>query len=602
MQREKKDAEEAARGKPDNADESPHSNQPKATNEDATKPSSTSKTAASGTTSEESKKQPTGSSHTRPKHQKTRSASAREATFASLQRALNAAVASREHCGPGDANDSDASVSPTAVVPPNNQITGSAADDGDDEQGIFHHSFSGLETAQDSPVPWTSQPSQEAFGYGALNTAFTSSEESLGAHALDGTTHQNSSNEVPSQNVQLQPPMEEWVNQVPAPSQPFAAHRAASDAGASYNTMQYSLQPPEVPLSRRGSSDESADTVEGTGVQTGSSHNLQQPGPPPAQTEEPAKGTGKGVDIAGRRKRPRPAAIGTSGAGRSLAASTMSPTARVPSANSGVRQSKSAQSLNSRYAGVKKASTAQRSPLNLSTFTEPGSLNTKAEMSSMLQPSVTTNSLAPPTPITPETLHHLLPTSPADGGYCLSTQTTNPFYPATQPMPVNIASPPATPLPMDMMSQFPYPNVAPPMSAPAQYSTFPDYGACDVPLTARTWADSATMPSPGMVFQDSCQVPQADISPIEYDPAFEQGGQVVAGSEAIPSPLVYPGKHADMPSIGEAKMNEFEIHEFPGQHEAHRYAAQQLPSQKRKNFVFANKTPTMAFGRGNHAS
>lgn len=583
MQREKKEAEEAAQSKSEGASQPPQSSQPKPSNE-STKPSTTNEKPA--VKAEGNKKQPAGSS--RPKHQKTRSESAREATFASLQRALNAAVANREQYGPGDPNDSDASVSPTTVIPPGNNNTGTA-NDGTNEHAMFTHSFSDLKTGNDSSIQWTSQPPRDAFGYGSLNTTLTRADDPRGAYQLDITSHHGPSDEVPPESVPFQPP-EEWANQMPA-SQPFPSHRAASDAGASYNTLQYaSLQPPEVSLSRRGSSDQLANTLEGVGAQAASRHLHP---PQPEGTSAPAKETGKEVDIAARRKRPRPAAIGTTGSGRPLTgSSTMSPTARVTSVNSGVRQSKSAQSLNSRYAGVRKASAAQRSPLKLSTFTDPASLNsTKAEMSSMLQPSVSTSSLAPPTPITPETLHHLLPTSPSDGGYCLSAQpTTTQFFPASQPMPINVASPPATPLPMDMMSQFPYPNMAPPMSAPAIHTTFSDFGACDIPLTAKTWGDSAPVPSPDMVFQDSCQIPQGDISPIEFDPAVE-GCQ---SADTIPSPMVFPASQPGM-STGETRANDFEIHEFPGQHEAHRYVAQQLPSQARKNYVFANKTP-MAFG------
>lgn len=599
MQREKKEAEEAARSKFEGVELSAPSNQPSSSNEVAGK-ASASKESTGGTgppalEKQEHKKQQTGSSTTRPKHQKTQSEVTREATFASLQRALNAAVAGRDQYGLLDTNSSDTQVSPRPVIPPNNKITDSPASHDSHGQAMFGRAFTGLEPGQDSSAPGASETSHDAFGYGSLNTAFTSAEEPLSARALDDTTLQGSSNEMLSQNIHLQPPTEEWVDHASAPSQPFPSNRAASDAGVPYSTMQYSLQPLQVPLSRRASSGEQANTLEGIAI--------QQPGSQPDRTAVP-KETGKEVDIAARRKRPRPSAIGTSRSGRTLAASTMSPTAQVPSATSvpsGVRQSKSAQSLNSRFAGVKKASATQRAPLNLSAFTDPGSLNTtKADMSSMLQPPVANSSLAPPTPITPETLHHLLPTSPADGGYCLSAHPSTQFFPMTRTLPINIASPPATPLPADMM-QFSYPNTAPPLSAPAQYTTFPDYATRDgVPLTARSWADSAPVPSPDMVFQDNYQMLQGDISPIEFDPAVEHGGQV-ARSEGIPSPLIYPGKNGGMSSSEETKMRDFEIHEFPGQYETHRYVAQQLPSQKRKNYVFANKTP-IGFGGGSYAS
>lgn len=553
MQREKAEAEEAARNKSDTAHQSTESSQTVKAEGHTEKPSTPQQSP--GITASNDRKNSSHSSTSRPKHQKSRSEAAREATFASLQRALNAAVAARDQYGTTEV-DSDPSVSPTTAPPSNNNY----ANDEANGQNTLSQPFSELKGAEDSSIPWIPQTS-EGFGYGGFN----------------GTPYSSAG---------------EWTSQVQAPAQSFPGHRAASDAGASYNNMHLSsLQPPEIPLARRGSSDELANTLEGIGIRPASSHNLAQPGHGPIQPSATPKDTGKELDLAARRKRPRPAAIGTSGSGRSYGAPNRSPT-RVPSINTGVRQSKSSQSLGSRYAGVKKASAAQRSPLNFSTFAEAGALNsTKAEM---LQPSVTC-SMAPPTPITPETLHHLLPTSPADG-YCLSAQPSTQFFPATQPMPINMASPPATPLPMDVMSQFSYPNMAPPMSAPAEYSSFPDYTSCEaVPLTARSWTDSASVPSPSMAFQNSCQLAQADISPISYDPTVEHPTtNALSGS-----PLVYPTKDTDMATsaglTGDTKASDFFIHEFPEQQEVHRYVAQQVPSHKRRNYVFANKTP-MAFG------
>lgn len=549
MQREKAEAEEAARNKSDTADQSTESNQAVKAEENTEKPSTPKQSP--GMTASDDRQNSSHSSTSRSRHQKSRSEAAREATFASLQRALNAAVAARDQYGPAGA-DSDASVSPTTVLPPNNY-----AHEEVNGQNVPSQRFSELKGTQDSSISWIPQTS-EGFGYGGFNaTPYSSAGE--------------------------------WTSQVQAPAQSFPGHRAASDAGASYNNMHLSsLQPPEIPLARRGSSDELANTLEGIGLRPASSHNVSQPGHGTIQPSATPKDTGKELDLAARRKRPRPAAIGTSGSGRS--SSNRSPT-RVPNINTGVRQSKSSQSLGSRYAGVKKASAPQRSPLNFSTFSEAGALNsTKAEM---LQPSVT-GSMAPPTPITPETLHHLLPTSPADG-YCLSAQPSTQFFPTTQPMPINMASPPATPLPMDVMSQFPYPNMGPPMSAPAEYSSFPEYTPCEaVPLTARSWTDSASVPSPDMTFQS--QLAQADISPISYDPTVEHQ----TTSDALSgSPMVYPTKDTDMTAsaglTGEGKGSDFFIHEFPEQQEVHRYVAQQVPSQKRRNYIFANKTP-MAFG------
>ncbi|XHF97313.1 hypothetical protein AWENTII_000908 [Aspergillus wentii] len=376
MQKAKAEAEEAARGKTESIDHASESSQNKTPTEETDK-TSTPRPSSSVTVSADRTKTPAHSSSSRSKHKKTRSESAREATFASLQRALNAAVAARERYGdeaaPQGANDMDASVSPTnsATTFPTAGKS-DAYNDSHTGQSTLNTPFTEWESARTSSVSWaSSQSPQEPFGYSGLNA------NSFPAQGID-SPHQ--------QDAQYSPRGTEWPSQVSS-----AESRAASDADASYNAMQYTLQS-DVPLSRRGSSDELADTLEGIGIDTtGTSHDMSHLAHQGDRLSW--KEAGKELDLAARRKRPRPAAIGTSRSSSMLAGS-MSPTTRMP--GHGVRQTKSAQSLNSRYAGVRKASAAQRSPLNFSTFAEAGALNsTKAEMSTMLQPTVST-SLAPP--------------------------------------------------------------------------------------------------------------------------------------------------------------------------------------------------------------
>ncbi|KAL3480215.1 hypothetical protein BJX99DRAFT_36504 [Aspergillus californicus] len=351
-------------------------------------------------------------------------------------------------------------------------------------------------------------------------------------------------------------------------SQSLSGYRSASDPGVPYNSMQYALQA-DVAIGRRGSSDTLIESLEGIGINP-ASHGLSQLG---NRTDRALswKETGKELDLAARRKRPRPAAIGTSRSSSMLSSGTMSPTTRMPGYGS-VKQSKSAQCLNSRYAGVRKAS-AQRSPLNLSTFSEAGVLSSaKTEMSTMLQP-ITTGSLAPPTPLTPEELHHLLPNTPSTDGYCLSAAPTSHLFPTTQPMQINIASPPATPLGMGMISPYQYQSVAPPMSAPAHYSSFPDY-ACDGSLSGRSW-EAASIPSPDASFPSHCQV--------DMTMSYEHADSGTSAS---------PFCDGDMHTPGDVKATEFHLYEFPDQEEAHRFVAQQLPAQtKPKAYTFNNQTP-----------
>ncbi|GES58968.1 homeobox transcription factor [Aspergillus terreus] len=547
MQKAKAEAEEAARGKSES--------EPNAESNSDAKPSTDNKTdkvtpqQSSGTdTTEDQSKTAASASSSRSKHKKTRSESAREATFASLQRALNAAVAARDHNSPDNEHrpagnpNADGSISPATPFL--------------DTHAPSHH-YADAQSAQsalNTPYPeWDHSkhwaPSQ-------------SPAESLGS--------QHTHNVMPS--VQFPSSQgEEWAGQV----QP---------TDNSFHTMQYPVQP-EMALSKRGSSEELASTLEGIGIHTTGSNGLSHLSTGP---ERPTwRETGKELDLAARRKRPRPAAIGTSRSSSMLAgSSSMSPTTRVPSygTSHGVRQSKSTQCLNSRYAGVRKASAAQRSPLNLSNFAEAGAFGSKAEMS-MLQPAVTTGALAPPTPLTPEDLHHLLPNTPTDGGYCLSAQPTSGLFPTTQPMQINIASPPATPLGVDLMSSYSYNNVAPPMSAPAHYTSFPEYVNCDsATMTGRSWTDATSMPSPEASFQSRCPMPQQADGSMSY----ERSVDTVPISES-PS-LVYSTSEGELSVHADSKGMEFCIQEFPEQQEAHRFVAQQM-SQKPKAYTFNNQTP-----------
>ncbi|KAL4924367.1 uncharacterized protein BDV17DRAFT_212290 [Aspergillus undulatus] len=492
MQKAKTEAEEAAKGKSENSDssESAEANGEKKPEDSKIFTPTPSKPSTSG-----NEKQ-TSESASGSKHQQTRSETARAASIASLQRALNAAAA-------GPYTQDGQSVTSGSVSPTNS-----------------------LPTDAGSAV-WGS----------------VTSGGDLSVPGFDS-------------------------------SQSFPDYRSASDAGAHYNSMQYALET-DAAIARRGSSDVLADGLEGIGITT--SPNFSQLG---NRTDRASawKEAGKELDLAARRKRPRPAAIGTKSSSI-LPTSAMSPSARGQNYGS-VKHSKSAQSLNSRYAGVRKAS-SQRSPFNLSTFAEAGVLSSaETELSTMLQP-VTTGSLAPPTPLTPEDLHHLLPQTPTDG-YCLSAAPTSHIFPTTQPMQINIASPPATPLGMEMNFPYQYQGMAPPMSAPAHFTSFPDYG-CEGGLQGKTW-EATSMPSPEATFPSQCPM---DLSSISYEQALEQGHSENGNSGS-------PYCEGDMQTPGDAKATEFHLYEFPDQEEAHRFVAQQLPAaQKPKAYTFAeHRTPT----------
>ncbi|KAJ5714006.1 uncharacterized protein N7483_011187 [Penicillium malachiteum] len=563
MQKAKAEAEEAARRKsegPSQSSESQSTVVPKEEPERSPTPKPQSVKAEGNAKAEENKK-----------HQKTKSESAREATFASLQRALNAAVAARDRFAPRRDSHSkhespleEEAISPTSMAPPK-----AAPSVSENKAQALSQPFQDWPDVKEA-AHWTSPQSHQF-----PPTSQALSELPSSSHAV----HHN----VDAYAGAQYPQNEDWVE---TPKDQHMMHSVSPDASLGYTNMQYplSMQAPDISVTRRESASALTASLEGIGICT-----------PTQSTQGGAswKDSGKELDLAARRKRPRPAAIGTSNT-RSLAASTsmssLSPTSRMQNSGAGnsMRHTKSAQNLNTRYAGVRKASAAQRSPLNF-TFAESGSL--KSSKADMLRPSVSSSSLAPPTPLTPQDFQHFMPASPTDS-YCMSAHSNTQFFPSSQPMQVNIASPPTTPL--DIYSPFPFQNGAPPMSAPAQMNGFPEYVTCDpVPMTARSWAESTTLSSPD--FQAGLQVPHSStVSPIGYDAPVDHHGhgfmEAVSGSPS----LIYSIEDADMPvsTDGERKASDFTMHEFHDQQDTHRFAAQQMGSiHKPKAYTFNNATP-----------
>lgn len=581
MTKAKAEAEEAARRKSETLDLLSRSRKASIAKEESEK-TATPKQTPTSTSSGHVK---TDSMSSRSKHHKTKSESAREATFASLQRALNAACAARDRFGrrinPRSKSDTvteddeEEAVSPSSMPPPK------TATPSNDHKNLttINSSFSGWSDMKEEPVAWASSEHDENLGYSRAEQASYS------------TCHQPMA-EMPNPSHSVQQNMEIYSNQLPPHREEWSEDREGQQNNVVYSNMQYpmSMQAPDISIARRESSDALTTSLEGIGICTPGQSSLSQS----LDRVEGAswKESGKELDLAARRKRPRPAAIGTSGSrplANSTSMSSLSPTPRMPSSGAGnsMRQSKSAQSLNSRYAGVRKASAAQRSPLNF-TFAESGSIK-KAEK--MLRPSVSTSTLAPPTPLTPQDLHHFMPASPTDSNYCLSAHSAAHFFPTSQPMQVNIASPPTTPL--DIYSPFPYHNVAPPMSAPAHVSSFPEYVGCDsMPMTARSWADTASISSPE--YPVGLQVPHSTtVSPMGYDATTDHTGQAFGMEPVSGSPsLIYSIEDTDMPGsveLAERKRTEFMMHEFP-EHDG-RYGGHHSSSmQKPKAYTFQNNT------------
>ncbi|KAL1966491.1 hypothetical protein VTN77DRAFT_4413 [Rasamsonia byssochlamydoides] len=539
------------------------------------------------------------SSSSQSKHQRTSSEAAREATFASLQRALNQAVAARDQFtqqadGSVIVGSSDMPLSlPTSTLPPA----------GNGPQNSLNAPFSEWGSTRDSSIAWTSSQSPEnGFEFGSFNAMqFASTDGHLTAPPLESPQNPDMTGTDAFGNAQLSHQSQAWDGQLHGQTDALPEGQPGSES--MYGSLQFSsLQPPADPVARRASSSEELTESMGniglTSVQT-PPQSMQQL---PDQMDGPVwRRPEKELDIAARRKRPRPAAIGTSSSTRPLVGpSSMSPTTRIPSFGGvhPLRHAKSSHALGSRYAGVRKISAPPRSPLGFSSFAEATSSDAKRR----LQTSASAGNLAPPTPLTPEELQHLLPSTPRENQNQYSLSAPHPaegqLFPTAQPMQISVASPPATPMSVDLLSQFQYQNLAPPMSAPAHYSSFPEYSqSSSAPLTGVSWADMQPIPSPDTSsFQSNMQM---HVPAVTYEQDVDQDSQTAPQWPMTDASPVYgTAKDSNTPPPATVVINEdqkvpqFHIHEFPQQQEAHRSVAQQLPPQKPKNYTFSHQTPS----------
>ncbi|KAL1980037.1 hypothetical protein VTN96DRAFT_4705 [Rasamsonia emersonii] len=545
------------------------------------------------------------SSSSRSRHQKTPSEAAREATFASLQRALNQAVAARDQFN----QQPDGNVLVGSSEMPMNLPTSTLPPAGNGPQSSLNPGFSEWGGSRDSSMAWTpSQSPQGGFEFGSLNAMQFASPDNnhLTGPSMEGPTNPNPdmTGTAAFGNVQMSQQSQAWDGQLQGQTNALPEGQPGSES--MYGSLQFSsLQPPEGPVERRASSSEELTESMGNIGITSMSPSQQTMQQPSDQMDGPVwRRPEKELDIAARRKRPRPAAIGTTSSTRPLVGpSSMSPTTRVPNFGGAhpLRHAKSSHALGARYAGVRKISAPQRSPLGFSTFAEAASAN--ADTKRRLQTSASAGNLAPPTPLTPEDLQHLMPSTPRDNQYNLSAAqrpAEGQLFPTTQPMQINVASPPATPMSVDLLSMQ-YQNLAPPLSAPAHYSTFPEYSpGSSGQMTGVSWADMQGLPSPDTSsFQSNMQMPQANyVSAVSYEQDVDKDGQAAA-QWTMPdnSPMYGTVKDSSTPPATvvineDQKVTQFHIHEFPQQQEAHRSVAQQLPPQKPKNYTFSHQTPS----------
>ena len=347
----------------------------------------------------------------------------------------------------------------------------------------------------------------------------------------------------------------------------------------------HGFQSPDLPLpmypeARRGSAADSlTNNFDAFALATESPHALTTPvsalpGPQP-ETH---------LDLAARRKRPRPAAL-TSASLRSRsygAMTSMSPTFRPGmTPTHAVRHVKSTgHNLNARYSGVRKPSSAQRSPITFTTFAEADAFNALiAQQAATVHASQASGSLQ-----SPGLMVNAQP--PADHmPYPMAQKmdlARSYQLPNTQHLTLMTASPPTTPF----AAEFDPSHAAfgmPPVSAPPQYASFPDYTPpySAGPLTNSSWSD-APLTSPDL----------PNFPPVTYIPSLGHPQKSESMSGPFSEFVLASESKPDMESMSEQKKTDFFIQEFPNQKEEHAHVARQLAQHKPKNYVFANTAPS----------
>ena len=358
--------------------------------------------------------------------------------------------------------------------------------------------------------------------------------------------------------------------------------------GPSHNQYEHSFQAPDLPLpsypdARRGSGAESlTNNFDAFALASESARGQRTPVLAMEASHPDAQ-----LDIAARRKRPRPAALTSASLrSRSYGAMTMSPTFRPGlSPAHTVRHVKSTgHNLNARFSGVRKPSSAQRSPVNFSTFAEAEAFDRfMAQQAAAAQASVAeaNSELHSPAPMAhaQRSIDHVANSMPQNFDLARTYQ-----LPTTQHLTL-MTSPPTTPFTAEFD---PYHTGfgMPPVSAPAQYASFPDYTPpySAGPLTNSSWSD-APLTSPDL----------PNFPPVTYIPSLglhqDSDNMTSHFQEFI---LASDSKHEmdSMNSTSEQKKTDFFIQEFPNQKEEHANAARQVAQHKPKHYVWAHTAST----------
>ncbi|KIW89973.1 uncharacterized protein Z519_09403 [Cladophialophora bantiana CBS 173.52] len=492
----------------------------------------------------------------------------KEASWNSLQRALGQAKAAQ-----GQQTAQAQSTMSSLEIPPQNAAMQLPL-------RLYDHQ----PTSSTSSLPtWPNQPA----GAVPHPSPITLQDTSFDFGFDDEVAEQNSSQDPITMNTVVDYGQDSFVVTPEEFREPLATPKGIPSHQSPLTTLPSpGLTMPSYPGSRRPSTTEDLSTNFSNFALASSSPNLLANRRASEVICPPPSGP---LDIAARRKRPRPAAL-TSASLRSRsygALTSASPTFRQglmsPQGPHSVRHVKSAgQSLHSRYAGIRKASSAQKSPMCASTFAEAETLNQL-----MAQQAIATTPLG-------ELPEPLLSPGHVSSGYMLDPEK-NPFFAQAIDMPsqytmrppqnlsITTGSPPVTPMMAAFMSRAQsQQSLIPPPSAP-QFAAFTDYTPpySAGPLTNSSWSD-APLTSPEISSFPVTQFPSLGF-PHQCDGLNGQFQQYVLPSDNT--------SEVDFVSHVDKKKTEFYIQEFPNQKEELAHVAQQLAQQKPKNYVFANTAP-----------
>ncbi|KAI9890112.1 MAG: hypothetical protein M1814_004511 [Vezdaea aestivalis] len=326
---------------------------------------------------------------------------------------------------------------------------------------------------------------------------------------------------------------------------------------------------------------------------------------PPANAEDVFKLPEAPLNIAARRKRPRPAAIGGA-ALRSqsfMGSMPMSPKSHLLGGTSPMRRIKSAgNNLDAVRGRIQKniSVSGQKSPLNFETFADAGVLDviapraiTRAQTEGSAVPAsagITTSSanLAPPTPLSPR--FHLDSHSSSNDSerpWVYDSAYPGCFAPMLGELQSDVASPPMTPMHPDLLQSLYMPNYSPAVSSGTpQWSL----SSPEEPLTSplfSTFQAPVHMP-PRPVIQTEPDAP-VTFQQLHFVPENKMPGQETHASISLPSGE--PSAMVSAAASTESKVGvpEFFFHEpLPEQQPQ---PPQEMMHPRPRHYTFANQGP-----------